>query len=84
MIDYKPRSYNYYDRDANRVFVKKQTSDTWVKVTQWNAGCVKTVYTKVGGPDSQGHHQWRKIQDRVAVGDWVNLDKGDCVVIVHR
>ena len=40
----RSRSYNTYNEDSNRIFVKKHSWNTWVKETQWNSDCVKTTY----------------------------------------
>ena len=32
-----------YDGPGNRYFVKRQTKDTWITITQWNEASVKTT-----------------------------------------
>lgn len=78
IVDAKKRPYNYYGKHNNRVFVKKSSRDSWIKVTQWNSECEKTVYAynRLKG--------WRKVQDRASIHEWINVDwSADVVVIVH-
>ena len=39
----RKRSYNTYDDDGKRVFVKKMTRNSFVKETHWNERRVKTT-----------------------------------------
>ena len=34
LVDARARSYNTYDEDGNRIFVKKHSWNTWIKETQ--------------------------------------------------
>ena len=78
LIDANKRSYNLYDDAMNRIFVKKHTNSTWVKITQWNVNCLKTVYVKFGS-------KWKLLGDRRPIDKWVWLDESrDCIVVVHH
>lgn len=39
----KCRSYNFYDSDGNRVFIKKESSSTEAKTSQWNSDRANTT-----------------------------------------
>ena len=73
----KKRSHSFYDGEGNRVFVKKQTYNTWVKHTQWNSECRKSAYAHQDG-------DWRKCEDRVWITDFMEFeDQTPVIVIVH-
>ena len=43
----KNRFYTFY-KDAFRVYVKKQSSQLWIKSSNWNHICGKTTVTRAG------------------------------------
>ena len=47
LVNAKGRSYNFYDDRGNRIYVKKQTTHSWTKPTQWNKQCVQTTFQQL-------------------------------------
>ena len=73
----RKRSYNTYDDEGNRVFVKKMFDNALVKQTRWNERCVKTTYV-------EHDDGWRRTEDRIQLGIWELFDKPrNCVVFTH-
>ena len=80
LIEARPRSYHEKDDCGDVVHVKIKTSNTWVKVTQWNANCVKATYLR-----EPNTGRWRKSEDRVPVDHYQDLEESAyCVCIVHH
>ena len=82
----KKRSYDgYYDVEwgvPKHYFVKKQTNSSWVKLTEWNTGCMKTAFLRI----SPGF--WRIVENRHPVNRWQDThgfdgnEKEDLIVII--
>ncbi len=73
----RKRSYNTYDDEGNRVFVKKMTHNSLVKETRWSERCVKTACV-------EADDGWNRVEDRVPLYHYKLLDKQrNCVVFTH-
>ncbi len=72
----RKRSYNTYDDDGSRAFVKKQTRNSFVKETRWNERCVKTTF--VG--EDEG---WERTEDRVSLFQYELFKKQKLYSLTH-
>ena len=74
----RKRSYNTYDDDGNRIFVKKVSHTSFVKETRWNERCVMTTYVE----EDEG---WWRTEDRKPLS-WYELfsKQKNCVVFTHH
>ena len=81
-LERKPRSHNFWEDvgdKKHRIFVEKETKDSYVKITQWNSNCAKTVY----GKPVSGKHDRRKLDDRVSIHHYDEMpEKYNLVIIV--
>ena len=74
----RKRSYNPYDEEGNRVFVKKMTRNSFVKETRWSERCVKTAYVEAEGG-------WNRFVDRVPLCHCELFDRQrNWVVFTHN
>ena len=65
----KKRSDNFCEIGF-RVYVKKQSSHSWIKPLTWNHNCVNTTFERVGEND------WYMAEDSVKLDKYENFDGG--------
>ncbi len=71
-------SYNTYDDEGNRVFVKTMAHNPFVKGTRWSGRCVKTPCVKV-------EDGWSRVEDRVPLCHYELFDRQrNCLVFTHN